>query len=215
MRVLDLFSGTGGFSSAFVAAGDLVVRLDNDARFADVPHTRIGDVMAYKPRRGSFDVVVASPPCQAFSMAGSGKGRERWMNGTDYPFFGPRLPVDPVSLIGCGLVLQARKLIERIRPRYFFIENPQGGLQTMGFMDDLPRVRVTYCQYGEARMKPTTIFGSFPASWKPRRGCKNGDSCHVEARRGARTGTQGLKGAVARAAVPSPLSNEIREAVVA
>ena len=56
----------------------------------------------------------------------------------------------------------------------------------------LPRYTVTYCQYGDNRMKPTDIWTNHPCpKFKPP--CKNGDPCHVSAPRGSQTGTQGLK----------------------
>lgn len=62
----------------------------------------------------------------------------------------------------------------------------------MVWMKSLPRYTVTYCQYGDTRMKPTDIWTNHPdPRFKPM--CKNGDSCHVPAPRGSKTGTQGLK----------------------
>jgi hypothetical protein len=39
--------------------------------------------------------------------------------------------------------------------------------------------------------------------------CKNGDSCHVSAPRGAKTGTQGLKGSKERSVIPAALCAHI------
>lgn len=51
------------------------------------------------------------------------------------------------------------------------------------------------------RMKPSDLFTNHPnPQFKPP--CKNGDPCHVSAPRGSITGTQGIKGAVARAIIP-------------
>ena len=41
MKVLDLCSGLGGFSEAFVAAGHEVLRIEHNPLLADVPHTKI------------------------------------------------------------------------------------------------------------------------------------------------------------------------------
>lgn len=157
--------------------------------------TQIRDVFSLTPSRRSFDVVVAGPNCGPFTFL-TGDDGERWAHAPPnlkydntpfgraaregwYPFYGPRLPIHSSSMLGCALVMRVRELIDRIKPRYFFIENPQGGLQTMGFMRDLPKVTVTYCQYGERRMKPTTFMGKFPPTWKPKTRCKNGDNCHL------------------------------------
>lgn len=78
----------------------------------------------------------------------------------------------------------------------------------MDFVRDLPRYTVTYCQYGEERMKPTDIWTNHPnPQFKPP--CKNGDSCHISAPRGAQTGTQGIKGARDRARIPQALCEHI------
>ena len=61
-------------------------------------------------------------------------------------------------------------------------------------------------------MKPTDIWTNCRL-WIPRPMCKNGDSCHVSAPRGAKTGTQGLKGAIERGVIPPELFNEIFEAI--
>ena len=75
-------------------------------------------------------------------------------------------------------------------------------------MKDLPRYTVTYCQYGEERMKPTDIWTNHPnPKFKPP--CKNGDKCHVSAPRGSRTGTQGIQGARDRARIPVQLCEHI------
>ena len=78
----------------------------------------------------------------------------------------------------------------------------------MDFMSGLPRYTVTYCQYGDERMKPTDIWTNHPApAFKPP--CNNGDSCHVAAPRGSQTGTQKLKGSKERAVIPVALCEHI------
>ena len=80
----------------------------------------------------------------------------------------------------------------------------------MWFMKNLPRYTVTYCQYGDTRMKPTDIWTNHPnPRFKPP--CKNGDPCHVSAPRGASTGTQGIKGRIMRAVIPQELCEHIVE----
>ena len=49
--------------------------------------------------------------------------------------------------------------------------------------------------------------------WIHREPCKNGQGCHEAAPRGAKTGTQGLKGARERSRVPYSLGQEILEAI--
>lgn len=218
MKVLDLFAGTGSATQAFRAAGDDVKTLDicggvdvcvDIKLFAKNPARFIG--------RWVPDVIWASPPCTAFSMAGSGSrqnGSKRWAYG-DFPFYGPRLPLDKEARCGCAYVLAALYVIKFLKPRFWWLENPMGGLKTMAFMREVPGpVIVTYCQYGERRMKPTTLWGVWPETWKPRPRCKNGDFCHERAPRGAKTGTQGINGARNRSRVPFELSSDIRQACI-
>ena len=99
-------------------------------------------------------------------------------------------------------------LIMTLSPKYWFIENPRGGMRKMDFMHGLPRYTVTYCQYGDTRMKPTDIWTNHPdPKFKPM--CRNGDPCHENAPRGSRTGTQGLKGSKERSVIPVELCRHI------
>jgi hypothetical protein len=96
------------------------------------------------------------------------------------------------------------QLILTLAPRLWFVENPRGGMRKTQWMDGLPRYTVTYCQYGDTRMKPTDIWTNHPdPGFRPM--CHNGDPCHERAPRGAKTGTQGLKGHVLRSQIPDRL----------
>ena len=75
-------------------------------------------------------------------------------------------------------------------------------------MQNLPRYTISYCQYGDDRMKPTDIWTN-NIFWNPRPMCKNGEACHDEAPRGSRTGTQGLPNAYERSKIPRLLCYEI------
>ena len=103
-------------------------------------------------------------------------------------------------------------IIAGISPMAWMIENPRGALRKMPFMQSLPRVTVTYCQYGDSRMKPTDLWGIVP-NWNPRPMCKNGSSCHEAAPRGSKTGTQGLANQEDRAVVPLGLWDDILDSL--
>ncbi len=85
-------------------------------------------------------------------------------------------------------------------------------MRTLPIMASLPKKTVTYCQYGDNRMKPTDIWTNC-TNWNPKPPCNNGDKCHESAPRGARTGTQGIDGAVNRSVIPELLVSEILFAV--
>ena len=114
------------------------------------------------------------------------------------------------------LVSKTIALILSIRPKYWFIENPRGMLRKQEIMKCLKRKTVTYCQYGDFRMKPTDIWTNIK-TWKPRKICSPGDSSHVSAVRGADKGTQSIGGGgkfgnVERASIPRELCLEICKA---
>ena len=111
-----------------------------------------------------------------------------------------------------GLVKHTIKLLNECAKTAWVIENPRGKLRKMDFMQDIRRKTITYCQYGENRMKPTDIWiaGFY---WNARPMCKNGDLCHEAAPRGSKTGTQGMKNYADKSVVPFELWKEILGAV--
>ena len=97
-RVLDLFSGCGGISLGFHAAGyDIAAAVEFDADAArshglnfhggEDRHSIARDITATSPEEltkalglgpasSAFDVIVGGPPCQAFARVGRSKLRE-------------------------------------------------------------------------------------------------------------------------------------------
>jgi hypothetical protein len=144
------------------------------------------------------DVIWASPPCQTFSVASIGR---HWTGGKR-----AYIPKTPEAEIGLALMRKTKELIEQIAPRIWRIENPRGLMRKLIGLEEY-RKTVTYCQYGDNRMKPTDLWSN--AEWTPRPMCKNGSPCHEAAPRGAKTGTQGLKGAEERGVIPRELCEEI------
>lgn len=199
MKVLELFAGSRSI-------GKVADRLAFDVYSSDIEQfggiDYVTDILEFDVTKIPFkpDIIWASCPCTAFSVAAIGKN---WTKvGDDY------IPKNPKAEFGLKLVQKTLEIIEHFNPTYFFIENPRGMLRKMHIMTDLPRYGVTYCQYGDTRMKPTDIWTN-STKWTPRPMCKNGDTCHVAAPRGSRTGTQGLKGAYERSKIPEELCYEI------
>ncbi len=143
------------------------------------------------------DIIWASPPCTGFSVAAIGRN---WNHD--------KTPKTDSARLGILLVEKTIEIINYYNPTYWFIENPRGMLRKMPIMEQFKRNSVTYCQYGDERMKPTDIWTNSSA-WIPKPTCKNGDSCHVSAPRASSTGTQGLKNAYERSKIPSELCFEI------
>lgn len=204
MLVFDFFAGTLSSTKAFEDAGHTVISFDNDPQFdvtvqADVFELTAEDLIA---RFGQPDFVWASPPCTAFSVASMG---HHWAPG--------REPKTVAAEVSMRLVAHTRKLLEDLNPQHgFVIENPRGMLRKLLMLDGLTRHTVTYCQYGDDRMKPTDLWTTLK-NWTPRPMCKNGQPCHEAAPRGAKTGTQGRDGAVSRSMVPYELGAEILESL--
>lgn len=205
MKVLELFAGTRSIGKAFEARGHEVYSVEWDKKFENIDlYIDIAKLTADQILRefGRPDVIWASPDCATFSVAAISKHRRR------NPETGS---LDPISEYAsfCDRVDQhVLDLIRELNPRYYFIENPRGGMRKMEWMRDLPRYTVTYCQYGETRMKPTDIWTNHPdPKFKPP--CKNGDPCHEKAPRGSRTGTQKLIGTKERSRIPVALCEHI------
>jgi len=191
-HVLDLFCGLGGFSQAFAASDRWrVTTVDIEARFEP---DRLADVFDLRPSdfERAFDLVLASPPCTQFSPAQN-------LNGAHEP------DGDAVAL-----AFHALGLVRGLDPAFWFVENPRGRLRS--YLGP-PTSTVTYCQYGERRMKPTDLWGEHPTSFIGRR-CAPGDDCHINTRAGSNAARDelGKDTAAKRSKVPAELSTSIRDA---
>lgn len=204
MKVLELFAGTRSIGKAFESRGHEVFSVEWDKSFEDIDlHIDIYDLTAKMvlEKFGKPDVIWASPDCSSYSIAAISHHRTKEENGNLSPKSEYAKFCDRVNQHTLNLILA-------LMPKYWFIENPRGALRKMDFMHGLPRYSVTYCQYGDTRMKPTDIWTNHPnPKFKPM--CKNGDPCHISAPRGAKTGTQGLKGSKERAIIPPLLCEHI------
>lgn len=204
MKVLELFAGTRSIGKAFQEKGHEVFSIEWEEMFPDI--SWYTDILKVKSedileRFGKPDVIWASPDCTSYSIAGISHHRKKGVDGN----------LDAVSEYAkfCDAVNKhVLELIDELGPTFWFIENPRGGMRKMNFMQDLPRYTVTYCQYGDNRMKPTDIWTNHPnPMFKPP--CHNGDPCHEPAPRGSKTGTQGLKNHIERARIPLELCRHI------
>ena len=225
MKVLELFAGTRSIGKAFEAKGHEVFSVEWDKKFENVDlYADIMNVTAEEiiEKFGRPDVIWASPDCTTFSVAAiSHHRRKNYETGN----------LDPVSDYAkfCDAVDQhVLQLIRDLKPKYYFIENPRGGMRKMTWMQGLPRYTVTYCKYetdkpvSQRRMKPTDIWTNHPdPKFKPI--CKNGDPCHSRAPRSATLkklkaqgieievgGTQyGMTGSRDRSVIPEELCKHI------
>ena len=190
MKVLDLFSGLGGFSQAFKDRGHHVTTVDNQEKFN--PDICI-DIMELKPN-GYYDVILASPPCNCFSPMSIPR---YWNNGQP----------GPEAKQSIELVKHTLEFIYTIHPKFWFMENPMGMLRTV---IGNPPVKVYYAQYGEDRLKPTDVWGRHPSGFKEIQIADKSLLDYTPCPRGTRIGgTQGMKNAEVRAKIPYKLSKTI------
>ena len=218
MKVLELFAGTRSIGKAFEAHGHEVFSIEWDKKFDHISlYADIGTVTASEimEKFGRPDVIWASPDCTTFSMAAISRHKRK------NPVTGNLDPVSDYAKFCDKVDAHVVDLIRELNPKYWFIENPRGGMRKMPWMQGLPMYTVTYCQYGDFRMKPTDIWTNHPnPQFKPP--CKNGDKCHERNPRGktiqklrsegidARPGgTSRLKNAMERSIIPEQLCQHI------
>ena len=208
MKVLELFAGSRSFSKVAEQMGMETFTSDYK-EFEKIDY--VCDILQFDVSKIPFnpDIIWASPPCTTFSIASC---YHHWNKD--------RTPKTKECVKGIEIVKKTLDIINYLKPKYFYIENPRGLLRKMDFMQNVGiRHTVTYCQYDldipleERRMKPTDIWTN-STKWKPRQMCKNGMPCHEAAPRGSRTGTQGLKGNYERSIVPYALCKEILKSCI-
>ena len=199
MKVLELFAGSRSIGKEAEKLGYNVFSSDIN-NFDEIDY--VISILDFDVTKVPFkpDVIWASPPCTGFSVAAIG---HHWSGGK-----GAYIPKTDTARLGIELVKKTIEIIEYFQPTYWFMENPRGVLRKLDVVKNLPRQSVSYCQYGDERMKPTDIWTN-SIMWVPRPMCKNGDPCHVAAPRGSRTGTQGRANAYERSKIPSELCYEI------
>lgn len=204
MNTIELFSGTKSFSRVMQKHGHSIFTIDNDINLEPelcLDMLTLRDDLPGMYTYDKIDLLWASPPCTAFSVASIGT---HWGGG--HRAYQPKTEK---AIQGVELVQKTLDIIQESKPTcWWFIENPRGVLRKLPLMQGMIRHTVTYCQYGDSRMKPTDIWTN-ATWWTPRPVCKNGDTCHEAAPRGSKTGTQGLKGAKDRGVIPPAIFEEI------
>jgi len=135
---IDLCSGLGGFSQAFKEANWEVITIDVLRKFKP---TIIADVR-YLPLRDNLepDVLLASPPCQYFSLA-----------CCQFPRKGIQ---DALQLVGACF-----EAVARLKPIKWLIENPRARLR---HIIGKPKQTIRYSDYdfNYLTQKPTDLWGN-------------------------------------------------------
>jgi len=205
-NTLELFAGSRSFSKVAEQYGHetYCTDIEDFAGMNQVCDIFYFDVDKMLAEYGIPDIVWASPPCTYFSVASIG---HHWHKD--------HTPKTGKALYGMKIVEETNKLIDIIKPKYYFIENPRGKLRKLPIMDRHKYMKtVTYCSYGDSRMKPTDLWTNY--DFTTRKMCFNGNrACHHEAApRGSKTGTQGLENAYLRSVIPAELFVDIFEEII-
>tara|TARA_R100000773_G_C4170487_1_gene84378 strand:- start:32 stop:688 length:657 start_codon:yes stop_codon:yes gene_type:complete len=205
-KTLELFAGSRSFSKIAKEYGyetyctdiEEYEGIDQACNIFDF------DVEKMKSDYGTPKIIWASPPCTYFSVASIG-----------YHWNVDNTPKTEQAIHGVAIVERTLEIITELNPVYYFIENPRGKLRKLPVVENLPyRKTVTYCSYGDSRMKPTDLWTNY--DFNTRDMCFNGNKdCHHEpAPRGSKTGTQGLDNAYLRSMIPAELFEDIFEQII-
>lgn len=190
---IDLFCGYGGWARGFLDAGYRVVGFDNEPKCAKryPGEFVLADVRNLDGRRfRGARVIVASPPCTGFSVAGL---QWHW-KGNAFRF---------TTRFGISLVENALRIVKEAKPEYWVIENPTGMLRKiLGY----PRETIYQCSYGARWKKPTDLWGDYPIFLELPCGP------HEAAPHGKATGLQGTRNPNLRAQIPTLLARTLAEA---
>ena len=116
LTILDLCSGLGGWTEAFVQGGWNVIRIENNPDLQYVPFTLELDVLSWEEWINDIphpDVIVASPPCLEFSTAYGAPGPTARRSGKEWK---PDMSVVKACL----------DIIDYLKPTTWVLENVQG-----------------------------------------------------------------------------------------
>ena len=208
VKLLELYAGSRSVGNVADNMSWQVCSVDNIAFdkiniICDIEFLNIKDI-PFIP-----DVIWASPPCTSYSIAAISHHRKGVMPVSEFAKKSDRLLNKTVEIIQYFLNKNANLK--------FFIENPVGMMRKIPIMKQFDRATISYCRYGDKRMKPTDIWTNHLANmfnttgWRPLPVCFNGNKhCHHErAPRGSKTGTQGLSNDYERSKIPTLLCKEI------
>ena len=186
--VLDLWCGTKSALKAWTDDGHPLISVDNDP--AHEP-TICGDILEVTAEQLNalapygFEFAWASVDCSIYSLMNLHSGH--WDKEGEWA-----IPQTTEARNHNLRVKHTIALLEAIDCPFWILENPRAMLRKQKFMARHHRVTVSYCKYGDDRMKPTDLWGKIPYFFEPRM-CENGNPDHRPAPRGSQSGTQGME----------------------
>lgn len=156
MRVLDLFCGTKSVTSYCESHGWEVMSLDILPKYNPTFCTDILDFDYTQFPPGHFDIIWASPECKVFSqLQTSNIGRFKYKTLDELNAARKRDSI---------YVARALRLIEYLKPKLWFVENPRYSKIWDYVQTDMEYyfVDVDYCKFGCVYRKRTRIMTNRP-----------------------------------------------------
>ena len=144
LKVIDLFSGLGGWTQSFIKSHKYQVeRYDSDPWLRDVENTEIVDLtqekIEYPDCIPAPHLLVGSPPCYEFSLAHSAPRSIAMRNGEKF-----------TPSMDC--VLAFCEHVENLNPKFWLMENVKGSAEFINPIMGEPRQIIG----------PFILWGNFP-----------------------------------------------------
>ena len=158
MLLLELFCGTKSISKVAELNGIECITLDNEPKHK--PDICI-DILQWDYKNSGLqpDIIWASPPCFTWSLACNGRHRKKISEGL--------IPKTPQGIEANKQIMRLIDILIFFKPKYYFIENPQGLLRHFEPMKQFTRRTLQYGDYGHKCRKRTDIFTNCK-EWEPR-----------------------------------------------
>lgn len=125
MIILELFAGTRSISKAFEKKGHKTYSIEWNKKFENITvYEDINKITAkdiIKICNGIPDVIWASPDCTTYSISAISHHRKKSKEGENLE------PISEYAKFCDKTNKHVLDLIQEIKPRYYFIENPRGG----------------------------------------------------------------------------------------
>lgn len=143
MKMLDLCSGLGGASEAFLLRGWDVQRIENNPILSNVANTTIMDIKTLRQlleqnKPGQIDFIWSSPPCREFSNAYNSP-KSIAIRAGNKDNYQPDMT----------LLMESIKIIDIVNPTYWCIENVRGATPYFNPILGEPRQVIgAYCLWG-------------------------------------------------------------------
>ena len=142
MKCIDLFSGLGGFSQAFLDREHDVIRYDIDKQFRDVPNTIIRDVLTLTSKDlADADIVLAGIDCTHLTYANTSPNPQGYKKAVE-------------------IAKHTLSIIQEANPMYWVIENPKAS--RLWKILGKPNYLTAWGYWGKAYYKPTGLKGILP-----------------------------------------------------